>query len=153
MTRLIDVDGLIPTNTIDGAIEEAIISGNVRRLEELLRLVRATRSAQRAGEVAKALSRLKEGKAQYGKCTKEQHHQLHSKVGEKCKRPRFSCKKCDDCRIIRENIGKASECIEARKAINNICYDRGDATHPGEVAKTERAMANCQNIARKLNCK
>ena len=100
MTRLIDVDGLIPTNTIDGAIEEAIISGNVRRLEELLRLVRATRSAQRAGEVAKALSRLKEEKAQYGKCTKEQHHQLHSKVGEKYKRPRFSCKKCDDCGII-----------------------------------------------------
>ena len=42
--------------------------------------------------------------------------------------------------------------MEARKDINNICFDGGDATHLAEVAKTERAMANCQNIARKLNC-
>ncbi len=152
MTRLIDVDGLIPTNTIDGAMEEAIMSGNIRLLEELLGLAGSTLSAQRARKAAKALAKLKAEKARYGNCTKEQHHQLHSQVGEKCKRPKFSCKNCDDCKIIRENIGKASECIEARKAINNICFNGGDAAHIAQVVKTEAAMANCKNLAKQLNC-
>ena len=70
-----------------------------------------------------------------------------------CVEPKEECNKCNGCEIIRENIGKASECMEARKDVNNICFDGGDATHLAELAKTERAMANCQNIARKLNCK
>ncbi len=50
-------------------------------------------------------------------------------------------------------MDKASECIEARKAINDTCFNGEAAAYIVAVIKTETTMANCQELAKQLNCK
>ena len=60
-----------------------------------------------------------------GNCTPEEHRSLQDRVENAC----GSASKCvgtDTAAILNMKIGRISQCIDARKAINNICYNGGD---------------------------
>jgi len=82
-----------------------------------------------------------------GNCTKEEHYQLQQAVNEACSPALITaCKKGQDCDVLKESLRKFKACIAARIAINDKCYDGGDAGHLEQVAIMTNGADNCIEI-------
>jgi type VI secretion system secreted protein VgrG len=83
----------------------------------------------------------------FGNCTAVEHAALNAAVGAACKGPQFSCNKAKhpnlDCPEIQARIGRATACAAARAAINQKCYNGGDANHQAEQNNATKAAATC----------
>lgn len=81
-----------------------------------------------------------------GLCSSEQHAALQLAVKAACDRP-HSCAgekgQTASCEQIDANMQIASECIAARVAIMDTCYQSGDAEHWGEIEKELKAIFTC----------
>jgi Novel toxin 16 len=84
-----------------------------------------------------------------GTCTATQHRTLQNSVDNSCGAA-LACSGTDDRATLNSKIGKHSACIDARKAINNMCFAGGDAGHRQAITERTNAITNCQNLLAKV---
>jgi Novel toxin 16 len=84
-----------------------------------------------------------------GTCTATQHRGLQNTVDSSCGAA-LACSGTDDRAALNAKIGKHSACIDARKAINNMCFAGGDAGHRQAITERTNAITNCQNLLAKV---
>lgn len=89
----------------------------------------------------------------YGDCTKQQMQVLQGAVKKACDAER-RCTREDvrenareaDCAGVLQRIQRNLQCRDARKAVNDICYNGGDEGHRQQVTETENALKRCETI-------
>ncbi|RDH86396.1 MAG: hypothetical protein DIZ78_09510 [endosymbiont of Escarpia spicata] len=81
-----------------------------------------------------------------GDCSPEQKLELQNYVNECCKRGKRACNANQTCDELKANYCKNKRCAEARKNINEACYDGGDEGHKEALCQTRAAITKCVNI-------
>lgn len=87
-----------------------------------------------------------------GRCTTYQHRFLQDKVDEACSTAR-ACKQNHTESELWERQVLFFNCIAARNAINNICFEGGDKNHQNEVKKEKAGRQNCLDLYEKIYLK
>ena len=82
-------------------------------------------------------------------CSASEHSLLQSFVDTACS-ARRSCNPGQSCPELQANLGKARACYQARREINNRCFNGGDLTHRREQ---EKALENINICLRTLQQK
>ena len=85
------------------------------------------------------------------RCTIEQHISLQGAVLLNCSTPR-TCNQNQSCPQLQENLSKARACYDARRTINNVCYNGGDITHRVEQDKALANINTCLGWLNKKQC-
>ena len=75
-------------------------------------------------------------------CSDFQRQTLQAEVERWC-RDNLSCNGVNNCNTLIESGDTFSRCVEARRNINNICFDGGDAGHREAQRRAEAARNNC----------
>jgi|GEM_PF-3821748 len=88
------------------------------------------------------------GASRFGDCTPEQQRTLQPAVSLSCTTLR-RCTGNDSCFSIGKKIIAGIGCINARRAINKICYGGGDPGHNIAIAQAEAALRKCENLFHK----
>ena len=84
-----------------------------------------------------------------GDCGEDQHRDLQNRVENAC----GSATRCiggDNASALNIKIGAHSQCIDARKRINNTCFRGGNPTHVQSVNERLGAIANCNSLLTQL---
>jgi RHS repeat-associated protein len=78
-----------------------------------------------------------------GDCVPKLHRELQDRVNNSCKRPRTCNQRLDTVITASQNISKSSECIDARRLINNLCYRGGDDEHKQAITDAQAVIDDC----------
>jgi len=94
-----------------------------------------------------------------GNCSRSRHDELQRRVDQACGGPgvfprlRSSCDNRLGCGVLRSYGLRNVRCAQARNAINQECYDGGDAGHR-QAARTAAAAAHkCRLVFRRRRCR
>lgn len=88
----------------------------------------------------------------YGDCTKEQHSRLNAAVSEACKSGNLrKCVAADSCDALLRKVQNYASCLEARKAIMQICFRGGNRNHWDAVEQYTNGLSTCTELVIK-NC-
>ena len=83
------------------------------------------------------------------KCKDPTYRKLRKDFVDKCKekdnRPQ-TCFKSDACTVLDDKIKRFRECIVAREALMNQCFDGGDDGHQKQVEELEIGLKNCKDM-------
>ena len=80
-----------------------------------------------------------------GNCTPQEHRDLQDRV-ENAFGAAKRCSGLDSISTLDNKIGYQSFCIEARKRINNRCFDGGDKGHKRAIKQRYNSIRKCQNF-------
>jgi hypothetical protein len=84
-----------------------------------------------------------------GTCDEERHNTLASEKDKACNQKR-ACPSADpgnghdaDCSYYTQLRANGKQCVAARKAIMDACFDGGDSDHVGYLEKAQEVVDNC----------
>ena len=84
--------------------------------------------------------------AHAGSCSDQQREKLQSKVVDACKTTSMRCLGTDNKATLNSKISQFSACINARKTINDTCFDGGDPGHKQAIIEVTNGRSNCQTL-------
>jgi RHS repeat-associated protein len=85
------------------------------------------------------------------RCTLPEHNALQATVDLVCS-TRRGCNQNQSCPELQENLSRARACYEARRQINNQCFNGGDLTHRVEQEKALASVNNCLYWLNRRQC-
>jgi len=91
-------------------------------------------------------------KGPYGSCTPSEHTFLQAIVNAKCDGPPRRCTGSQECLQLFDNLERNHACYEARREINNRCFNGGDLGHRIEQEEALNAANVCLRWLQRKQC-
>ena len=88
-----------------------------------------------------------------GKCTPDRCRDLQKEVKRLCDRKRGCEAGVTTCKVAKTYAKKNEECANARRKINDECFNGGDRGHRKAEGDARQAARNCKKIIRDKTCK
>jgi len=92
-------------------------------------------------------------RAKTSRCRPEQHRRYQNSIDRLCKSPPpASCEPTDICNELRRKMFAIDVCRNARRKINNICFEGGDFGHRKQVKNQSNRIIKCLAYIRLKQC-